>query len=225
LSASWRVEHRRGAAADLHGRDLGPTVERSVTVLDVERAALVLGSTQRESDVDARAADAFGVEVCRRRSGGGAVLLVPEQSLWVDVELPRGDPMWDDDVGRASHWLGRAWAAAAEDLGVRGAVHTGGVLETRWSRTVCFGGLGPGEVVVDRRKLVGISQRRTRAGARFQCVVHRRWDPVPILGLLALHHGERAAALVDLCDAGTGLDVPLATIVGALVAHLPEHQI
>ena len=170
-------------------------MSRRLVVLEIERPALVLGSTQRETDADAVAVAAFDVELTRRRSGGGAVLLVPGQTLWIDVELSREDPLWDDDVGRSFHWLGGSWLVALASLGVRGVLHTGPVLETVWSRKVCFGGLGPGEVTVDGRKLVGISQRRTRDGARFQCVVHRRWDPVPLLGLLALHHRERAAAL------------------------------
>lgn len=189
--------------------------------MDLLHPALVLGSTQRETDADRLAADAFEVEVCRRRSGGGAVLLVPGQTTWIDVELPKGDSLWDDDVSRASHWLGRAWVVALATLGVRATLHTGGVLETPWSRKVCFGGLGPGEVTVGGQKLVGISQRRTRDGARFQCVVHRKWDPVPILGLLALHHRERAAALVDLEHAGAGLDVDEAEVVEALLRQLP----
>jgi lipoate-protein ligase A len=222
LIASWSVEHLRGSAAALHERPLGPEMVRRVTVLQVERPALVLGSTQRETDVDLLALDAFDVELARRRSGGGAVLLVPGQTLWIDVELPRRDQLWNDDVGRSSHWLGRSWMMAVAELGVRAAVHLGGVVETAWSRRVCFGGLGPGEVTVDARKLVGISQRRTRDGARFQCVVHRRWDPVPILELLALDHRERAAARCELADAGAGLDVDDQRVLEALLRQLPD---
>lgn len=195
---------------------------RRVVLLEVPRPALVLGSTQRETDADGLAADAFDVEVCRRRSGGGAVLLVPGLTTWIDVEIPKGDPLWEDDVSRAAHWLGRTWVVALASFGVRASLHTGGVMETSWSRKVCFGGLGPGEVTIDGHKLVGISQRRTRGGTRFQCVVHRKWDPVPILGLLALHHRERAAALVDLTLAGAGLDVASGEVLDALVRELPR---
>jgi len=217
---TFELTRLRGTAAELHERPLGAPVVRRATVLELDRPALVLGSTQRETDADELALDAFDVELCRRRSGGGAVLLVPGQTVWLDVEVGRDDPHWDDDVGRSFHWLGRTWAAALADLGVQGDVHTGGVLETPWSRKVCFGGLGPGEVTVAGRKLVGISQRRTRDGARFQCVVHRRWDPVPLLGLLSLHHRERAAALVDLADVGAGIDVEPDELVAALARHL-----
>jgi lipoate-protein ligase A len=221
LSGDWTVERLTGSAEALHHRPLGPTVTRSVSVLDVERPALVLGSTQRETDADALALHAFGVDLARRRSGGGAVLLVPGRTLWIDVQLPRDDALWDDDVGRAFHWVGDAWVEALASLGVEARVHTAGVHETAWSRVVCFGGLGPGEIVVDGRKLVGMSQRRTRDGARFQCLVHRRWDPVPLLGVLAMPHRERAAALVDLSAAGAGLDLDADIVVDAFVRSLP----
>lgn len=221
MSGSWTVEHRRGPAGALHDRPLGPDVPRAVIVLEPTQTALVLGSTQQEADVDTAALGARGVELARRRSGGGAVLLVPDATLWVDVELPRDDPLWDDDVGRAFHWLGRAWVAALADFGVRAWVNTGALVESRWSRRVCFAGLGPGEVVVGERKLVGISQRRTRDGARFQCVLHRRWDPMPLLELLALSEAERLIALADLADVAVGLDREQARIIDALVRHLP----
>lgn len=223
MSGNWTVERLGGDAAAIHDRPLGPEIIRRVVVMDLARPALVLGSTQRETDADTIALDAFDVELARRRSGGGAVLLVPGQTLWIDVELPRGDSLWDDDVGRAFHWLGGAWVVALAELGVRAHMHAGPILETPWSRKVCFGALGPGEVTVDGHKLVGISQRRTREGARFQCVVHRKWDPVPILGLLALHHRERAAALTDLAQAGAGLDVDDSDMIDALLRHLPRY--
>jgi lipoate-protein ligase A len=134
--------------------------------------------------------------VVRRRSGGGAVLVEPGDVLWVDVVVPRHDALWDDDVGRAFHWLGDAWAATVGPDG-RAAVHRGPLVTTRWSRAVCFAGLGPGEVTVDGRKVVGISQRRTRDGALFQCAALLAWHPGP----LAERLGLPADALAELHDA------------------------
>ena len=133
--------------------------------------------------------EATGVEVVRRRSGGGAVLVEPIGTLWVDVVLPRGDALWDDDVGRAAHWLGDAWAAA---IGDRAVVHRGAMVRAPLSDAVCFAGLGPGEVTVDGRKVVGISQRRTREAARFQCVAYERWDAGPLEAALGLEQGSIA---------------------------------
>ena len=220
---TWAVEHVQGSATDLHALD--PVAEaggRRVAVLEVDRPALVLGSTQPEAAVDAAALGAAEVELVRRRSGGGAVLLVPGDSLWVDVVLPRADPLWDDDVGRATWWLGRAWAAALADLGLPATVHEAGLVRTRWSALVCFAGWGPGEVAVGGRKAVGVASRRSRAGARFQCGLGRTWDPGALLDLLALAPSERAEGRRDLADAAVGVDRPAGEVVGALRRNLPR---
>ncbi|MBW3547887.1 MAG: hypothetical protein KY452_07105, partial [Actinobacteria bacterium] len=66
-----------------------------------------------------------------------------------------------------------------------------------------------------------LSQRRTRHGARFQCVVLRHWDPEPLLALLALEAGERRQAAAQLATVATGLQRPLPTLLGAFLSHLP----
>ncbi|MGQ0520598.1 MAG: lipoyl protein ligase domain-containing protein [Actinomycetota bacterium] len=178
---------------------------------------MVLGSTQPAPPAGGT------IEVVRRRSGGGAVLVEPGRVVWADVVVPAGDPLWQVDVGRAAWWLGEAWAAALADLGLAGAaVHRGGLVRTRWSALVCFAGLGPGEVTVAGRKAVGISQRRTRDGALFQCAVPLAWDPAPLIDLLVPAPAERAEAAADLGSAV--LAVPArapAEVEAALLAHLP----
>lgn len=143
--------------------------------LEVTQPALVLGSTQA---VPAGPGSCSGdLEVVRRRSGGGAVLLRPGAVVWADVFVPAGDVRWDRDVGRAFGWLGHVWAGALGALGVgEVAVHTGPLVRTPWSAAVCFAGLGPGEVTAGGRKVVGISQRRARSGALFQCAALLHWD-------------------------------------------------
>lgn len=176
----------RSSAAEVHGRDLPDRVTRRVRVVEVDRPALVLGSTQPDTDVDHAAAARLDVGVVRRRSGGGAVLLDPGDTVWIDVEVGRDDDLWDDDVGRSALWLGRVWVDALDDVGVVGALaHTGPMVSSPLATVVCFAGLAPGEVTVGGRKIVGVSQRRTRAGARFQCAVPRRWDVERYARLLA----------------------------------------
>jgi lipoate-protein ligase A len=192
-----------------------------VTVLAAERTALVLGSTQRDDVVDHAAVAAAGVDLARRRSGGGAVLVEPATTVWIDVDLPAGDPLWTDDVGRSFSWLGRTWATALGALGLDAEVNPGGMCTTSWSRLVCFAGLGPGEVTVGEAKAIGLAQRRTRHGARFQTAVHLAWDPAPILALLALEPAERDRAEADLATAVVAVDAPADAVVGAFVAALP----
>jgi lipoate-protein ligase A len=165
----------------------------------------VLGSTQSSEVADRQALASGGVELVRRRSGGGAVMLVPGDVVWVDLILPAVDDLWDHDVGRAAHWLGDVWASALAACGVSGlAVHRGPLVVAPWSTLVCFAGRGPGEVHVGPHKVVGISQRRTRHWSRFQCALYRRWDPVSLTEVLTPPH-PTAGELADLV-----LEVPVA---------------
>lgn len=139
----------------------------------------------------------------------------PGDVLWVDVLLPAGDPLWDDDVGRSFHWLGRAWVEALGSIGVEAAWHDGPLVCTPWCRQVCFAGIGPGEVTVDDRKVIGLAQRRTRAGALFQCAALRHWDASAIVDLLSLD----AAALTEIEPLASALDVD-----GAALEHAFVHE-
>jgi lipoate-protein ligase A len=219
--SGWAVERFRGSAGDFHARDLPRPVARTVWCFDVERTTLVLGSTQPDADVDRAALHAADVDLVRRRSGGGAVLLVPGQVAWVDVVLPPGDPLWSDDVGRAFHWIGDAWAVALGSFGPGAVVHRGPMIPSRWSRLICFAGLGPGEVLVDGRKAVGLSQRRTRDGVRLQGAVHHRFDPAALVGLLALDSENRAAVIAELSASVATVDAPVPAIERAFLAALP----
>ena len=222
----WAVERFVGSAAEFHARPMPEPVDRRLWVLEVDRPALVLGSSQADVLVDLGRAAAAGVEVVRRRSGGGAVLLMPREVLWVDVLLPAGDPLWEPDIGRSMWWLGEAWTRALRRVGslglaseLRAEVHRGPMVHTPWSSLACFAGVGPGEVVSGPtsagppsqwgpRKLVGISQRRTRAGARFQCALYEDHDPAALPELLALDAASRSTltAVLGVAVATAELD-------------------
>jgi lipoate-protein ligase A len=192
------------------------------------RAALVLGSAQPSAAVDQARARAAGVEVVRRRSGGGAVLVVPEQVVWLDLAVPAGDPLWCADVGRAFWWVGRLWADALDEVGLGpAAVHSGRPVATSWSATLCFAGLGAGEVTVGGRKVVGISQRRARPGAVFHSAAFLRLDARELVALLDLPEAARREAAAAHETAAAPLGVPgravpdRATLEAVLLRRLP----
>jgi len=223
--ATWAVSIHTGEAADLHARSVEPvesgSVGRSLRFWRPDRAALVLGSAQPDSVV----APESPVPVVRRRTGGGAVYLAPGQQVWADIAIPAGDAHWDDDVGRAFWWVGEAWAAALTNLGVPAAsveIHRGRPETNEWSSLVCFAALGSGEVSIGGRKVVGMSQRRTRNGALFQCAALLAWDPRPMLGSLALSPQQRVDAEPALRErAGAIRTAPArleAAFAGALLA-------
>ncbi len=189
-------------------------------VLEAELPALVLGSTSDPSAVDAQRAAERGFEIVRRRSGGGAVLLVPGEHLWVDFWVPRGHVLASDDVARGAFWAGEAFAGAAETvLGRPATVRRQGLDNGDHGAAVCFAGAGPGEVFAGDRKLVGISQRRTRDWTRIQTLVHQRWQPELLVDLLAVEGPAAEALKADLADTvATAPREPLLAALGETLA-------
>jgi len=229
-AGNWRVQVVRGSAGSFHARPLPDDGARHLWWFEVDRPALVLGSTQPDEVVDLDACARAGVELVRRHSGGGAVLLLPDEVMWFDLVVPRGDPLWHDDVSRAAHWVGDAVVAALEQAGagpIEGMhVHRGAMLTSQWSSLVCFAGVGPGEVLLGAeplaassmrspaRKILGVSQRRTRSAARFQCAVYRSWRPEVLVGLLA----EPRPSVADLADCALPVSLDLESLLRTLPA-------
>jgi lipoate---protein ligase len=219
------LRHLTGSVADFHARPIPEGLDvAEVWSFEPTRPALVLGSSQDHTVVDAAATAAARIDVVRRRSGGGAVHVDPARCVWLDVVVPPRDHRWSDDVRQATYWLGEAWQRALSTLGLDAVLHRGGLEQTPWGRLVCFAALGPGEVLVGDRKAVGISQRRTRAGARFQCIVYDRWDPYDVLDLLHLTPDERAAAGADLAGLATGVGPRLGLLRDAILRELVGEQ-
>lgn len=227
----WSVHDSVGDAGEFHSTD--PQQVRSATFHRVASKTLVLGSAQRDTDVDHRVVDALDIAVVKRRSGGGAVLLIPGEFVWLDLVIPAGDALWADDVATAMIWVGELWQRALGDLGVASEVNRGSRVvndpvvngrvvndSARWSRQVCFAGVGSGEVLQRDRKVVGLSQRRTRATARFQSVCHLRWRPELVAALVAPPRplATELAAQVAIVPATA------AAIREALVRNLPRND-
>lgn len=142
-----------------------------------QRATLVLGSAQPIELLDAERTPEVALR--RRRGGGGLVLLQPND-LWVDWWIPAHDERWRGDVHAASAMVGQWWADVLRPL-VHGAVtvHDGPLEGDPAYRVVCFAGRGPGEVFVDDKKTVGVSQWRVREGTFLSTVMHaQRSDDV-----------------------------------------------
>jgi lipoate-protein ligase A len=179
-----------GPARAFHALELLDRARPEVVTVAPDGDALVLGSSQSTGLVDADACARSRVEVVQRRSGGGAVLVEVGAMCWFDVVVPTDHPhfaAFAGDVSASMVWMGEHVAAALSTLGVGDLrVHSAPMVGTAWSRLVCFAGIGGGEVLTATgAKLVGISQRRRRGGARFQCMVHVEWNPHRLLELLA----------------------------------------
>ena len=170
----WARHDWLGTASEFHEMSL--PVESALWSCSVTSPAIILGSTQLESDVDSEVASSLGLGVVRRRSGGGAVFVHPTESVWIDITIPRDDRLYVDDVSASMLWLGDVFVSALKPW-VTAATYRGSFDAGSFGRSVCFASSSPGEVFVNDHKLVGISQRRSRDGARLQCVLYRSWNP------------------------------------------------
>jgi lipoate-protein ligase A len=210
----WERHDWQGSAADFHA--MNPEHTRALWWCTVSSPAIILGSTQQESDVDVTVAADLNLDVVRRRSGGGAVYVHPTESVWIDVTIPKDDPLFVDDVTSSMLWLGDVFVTALQPF-VRAQTYRGSFDAGQDGRSVCFASTSPGEVFADDAKLVGISQRRGRDGARLQCVLYRSWQPE--LWTPSLTSSDIRERISTLPVATLSADA--ADIVSAVFAALP----
>jgi len=219
--AAWEIERFSGTARAFHAQEIDNVSSRTVWLFEPSAIALALGSTQSIDDVDQPTAKRLGVDVVRRHSGGGAVLLEPASTLWIDVLIPSDDPLWTADVSVAPVWLGQVWAAAITQIGRDGAeVHDGPMRSTRRSGVVCFDGIGPGEVVLGA-KTVGISQRRIRNCTRFQTIALLDWNWEMHLELLSPGL-VRVGGAVDPVDVSPLIGIERDVLLEAFLSELDQ---
>ncbi len=141
--------------------------------------------------------------------------VLPDGQVWLDLFVPAGDPLFERDVARASHFVGEMWREALATLSGGGpefVVHTGGVVSSRWSRSWCFSGLGPGEVTRAGRKIVGLSQRRNRDGAWFFTMARCDLDPGLDASFVSGTESERDQLREELDSGGAALEWPIESV-------------
>lgn len=172
--------------------------ESTAFVVRVAEPVLVLGGGQRDDvvvdDVDQ------GLMVRRRRGGGGAVLVQPDD-LWVDWWIPRPDSRLSTDIPRnallAAEWWYRSLARVLDTVP---KIYGGPLLAPRELKEVCFAGAGPGELFVDERKIMGVTQWNVREGC-FLSTLIPAWPQNPILSTLRQIPEELTTALSKVTNA------------------------
>jgi hypothetical protein len=137
--------------------------------------------------------------------------------VWIDVTIPRNDLLWTDDVSSSMLWLGDIFVRALSPW-VEATCFTGAFVAGEYGRDVCFASHSPGEVFVGENKLVGISQRRTRDGARFQCVLYRQWNSGDWLACLTSPHAADGVRQLQIAS----IDIAASDIVDAVFDQLPR---
>ena len=179
----WIASHKTGEVQDLHSLENADWDFPAIWVMSPTNSSLVLGSSQDDKCIDYEYAEKVDIGIARRRTGGGAVFVDPQTLFWVDLFVPRGHRLWNDDIEVASIWIGRVWKDALGSMGVDSRMHDSAFVKDSLAELVCFGGRAPGELLIGEKKILGISQRRTRKGVRFQCALALEWNPEKWIGL------------------------------------------
>jgi lipoate-protein ligase A len=175
--------------------------------------ALVLGNGQKPRIANFAVNAERGIGIYRRTSGGTAVY-VNADLLSLDVALPTTHPLATSDVVDAYRWMGEVWqqalvslgAAKARALPVEEARKQPSLAQDDPLRLACYGTLSPWEVVVGKRKLVGLCQVRRRPGTLYQVGIYRHFAPRALGDLLDLGNNQRKTLATKLHNATLGLD-------------------
>ena len=101
------------------------------------------------------------------------------------------------------------------------SVHRESLSSDVWGDLLCFAGVGPGEVVQQDHetlsKVVGISQRRTREYARFQCTIYTKWNPHDV----EMYVRNTPGNLDEIAHRVAAVQASQQAIVDTFVSHLP----
>ena len=155
---------------DWNQRQLAQTANDPVWRLwGYQTPGLVLGCSQKNAISANLAHEPDGIDTVSRQAGGGAVLVGPWM-VSASVVLPNTHALISGNLVASYRWLGEMYASLLQNLGVAAHAITpeeakelqqAASAELAWA---CYGGFSPWEVVVGKKKIVGLAQVRRRTG-------------------------------------------------------------
>lgn len=119
-------------------------------------AAVSLGRSQTEAEIDMTAAREWGLDVVRRATGGGAILH-EESEITYAVVLPLNQPGLPRDITGSFAFVSRGIVEALRGLGVPAEIES---VADNTKEALCYVRRQGTNVVVGGRKISGGAQRR-----------------------------------------------------------------
>jgi len=163
--------HQRGAENMARDEALLEAAEPVVRLYGWRPACVSLGRAQTEADVDLDAARAWGMDVVRRATGGGAILHNEEEVTYA-VVLPLSWPSLPRDITGSFALMSAGVVEALRGLGVAAEIES---VPDNTRETLCYVRKQGTNVVVGGRKISGGAQRRTdRAILQHGTIIVRR---------------------------------------------------
>lgn len=187
---------------------------------------VVLGCSQRALRDRLDGMHALAGSVVQRGSGGGAVLTGPWM-VSASIVLPPDHALLGRSTLSSYRWLGALHAGLLRDVGI--AAYAVPPEEVRLRQPderlkwACYGGISPWEVVVGRRKIVGLAQLRRRTGV---LITSGTLIAPPDWSLLCDALGQPAADAALLDDCTTSFAEQLgAPILAEVLAERLHHML
>ncbi|MEC7845629.1 MAG: hypothetical protein VX754_07330 [Actinomycetota bacterium] len=218
----WVIEDKQSTTSFAHAATLAEWETPTVWIIKPEDSCIVLGNSQREKPfLDISYIESEGLNITSRCSGGGAVLVSPGDLLWVDVFIPKNSRLWHDDIKQAALWLGEIWVAALRSISIDCIMNTQSLLRSPLTDLVCFAGKAPGEVFINDQKIIGISQRRSNKGTRYQCALALKWNPAHLINVFRNTQIENVSERIQSC--GTEVSCTGDEALQAFLEQLTTH--
>jgi lipoate-protein ligase A len=148
-----------------------PVVQPAVRVWHYAAPEVVLGSSGNANGAMRERADAAGVHLSKRQTGGGAVLAGP-WLLGTSAILPAQHPFAVTGIAQSYRWIGCAHASWLQSIGIAArAVAAAQPPRAPALPWACFASLSHWEVEAGGGKIVGLAQCRRRTGTVFSSAV------------------------------------------------------
>ena len=221
IPQGWNIEFKETLTSLAHSVQMEQWEHPTVWAINAKDSCIVLGSSEREKAfLDFTYLDREGLNLATRRSGGGAVLVEPDHLLWLDVFVPNHSLFWVEDVKLSALWMGRIWHETLQEFSVECSMYEGKFRRSPLSDLVCFAGQSPGEIFIQGQKVLGISQRRSKHGTRYQCALVLKWSPRHLINLFHSAPIEDLAKRIQGC--GTAINCRQEDVLETFLSHLPN---
>jgi lipoate-protein ligase A len=161
-------------------------------------AAVSLGRSQTEADVDMEAAREWGLDVVRRATGGGAILHNEDEVTYA-VVLPLDHPGLPRDITGTFSFISEGVVRALRHLGLPAEIES---VPDNTRETLCYVRKQGTNVMVNGRKISGGAQRRDGAAVLQHGTIIVERDEARMARLFRTPQDEIKARVTSLAEEG-----------------------
>ena len=154
----------------------------TLRLYDWSQPAFSFGYFQKIStEIDVKRCEAHGVELVRRMTGGGIV--VHGWDVTYSIVIPHGNGVIPGDISASFCWIANRLLNGLHRIGVPATLQGSKFQALEVGPNTCLANPAMHDVMLDGKKIAGVSQRRNRVGAVYQGYIALNMPPAEILSL------------------------------------------